>query len=69
MNEHSGNRRNQRIKPERPCGSCGATSRWLTVTPCFGDHPSYQVFECTSCGYTEWISAFEDRYQPDSTQT
>lgn len=52
--------RGRRIRSDdKRCVSRGGASRRLTVTTRIGDHPAYQVFECTKCGYTEWITATE----------
>jgi len=37
------------------CRRCGKPARLISVIDRLGDRPGYQIFECTECGYVDWI--------------
>jgi DNA-directed RNA polymerase subunit M/transcription elongation factor TFIIS len=38
-----------------PCRRCGKPARLITTIDRLGDQPGYQIFECSECGYVDWI--------------
>jgi len=43
-------------EPDRYCEKCGAATELLSFIPCFGDQPSYRIFECGACKALTWIA-------------
>jgi len=39
----------------RLCRRCSRPSNLPTVLPRFGDQPTYHIFGCDGCGYSDWI--------------
>jgi len=42
--------------PQGYCERCKSPMALLTLLPRTSDHPSYRVFGCTACTFTQWIA-------------
>ena len=39
------------------CQKCSkGTMKFLTYLPRAIDHPGYRIFDCSACGFIEWIA-------------
>jgi DNA-directed RNA polymerase subunit M/transcription elongation factor TFIIS len=41
--------------PEKVCKQCNAIMVLQSTLGRFGDQPAYQIFQCSQCGYTDWV--------------
>jgi hypothetical protein len=37
------------------CGKCAQPTELLTVLPKFGEHPTYHIAQCLTCGHINWF--------------
>jgi len=43
------------VGAQRLCRRCGKPARLISEIDRLGVQPGYQIFECSECGYVDWI--------------
>lgn len=57
MDDARQNRPEPDSEPSSDCQQCGKPLKLVTELPMFGIAPDLRLFQCTGCGYVDWIPA------------